>query len=194
MKEDVVDLLLRQWGRERPELDVSALSVVVRIQLLAKMLRRQTERQLAPFGLGVWEYDVLAALRRQGRPFELPATMLARETLLSTGAMTNRIDRLETRGAVRRRHDPADRRCVLVSLTPAGRRLVDAAIQSRLEAADVTLSALTPAARRRLADLLRRLSSEVGLGAPGDDRGAASRASGSDANGQASGLRSNTER
>jgi DNA-binding MarR family transcriptional regulator len=183
MQDDVVDLLLRQWGRERPELDVSGLSVVVRIQLLAKMLRRQTERQLAPLGLEVWEYDVLAALRRQGRPFELPATALARETLLSTGAMTNRIDRLEERGAVRRRHDPADRRCILVSLTSAGRRLVDEAIQRRLEAADETLSALSRAERRRLADLLRMLTHEVGLAPP-------DAAAGDDAPRQASGGRS----
>ena len=170
MVEDVVDLLLRQWGRERPELDVSGLSIVVRIQLLAKVLRQQTARQLEPLGLEAWAYDVLAALRRQGSPCELPATALARETLLSTGAMTNRIDRLEARGAVRRRHDPADRRSILVSLTGRGRRLVDEAIRARLEAANVALATLSPAERRQLANLLRRLTSEVGLGsAPGDE-------------------------
>ena len=170
MGKDVVDLLLRQWGRERPELDVSGLSIVVRIQLLAKVLRQQTARQLEPLGLEAWAYDVLAALRRQGSPCELPATALARETLMSTGAMTNRIDRLEARGAVRRRHDPDDRRSILVSLTGRGRRLVDEAIRARLEAANVALAALSPGERRQLADRLRRLTSEVGLGsAPGDE-------------------------
>ena len=105
--------------------------------------------------LELWEYDVLSALRRQGAPYVLPATRLARETDLSSGAMTNRIDRLEERGLVRRRQARNDRRGVNVSLTAKGRRLIDKAIQHRLESARDSLAALDPGQQHELAQLLR---------------------------------------
>ena len=105
----------------------------------------------------MFEDHVLSALRRQGRPYALPATGLAAETGLSSGAMTNRIDKLEARGMVRRRPDKNDRRAVIVSLTPAGKRAIDEAIQSRLNAADDSLQGISLKERKVLAALLRKV-------------------------------------
>ena len=94
---DLVDDILDQWSEEQPELDMHALGVVVRVMTLNRRFADDAARALEPLGLELFEYDVLSALRRQGAPFSLPATLLARETELSSGAMTNRIDRLEER-------------------------------------------------------------------------------------------------
>lgn len=157
MQQDSIDLLLDQWRAERPEQDTSGLSIVVRVQALSQEFRRGAEHALAELDLTLWEYDVLSALRRQGGSFELAATELARETRLSAGAMTNRIDKLESKGYVRRRSDPDDRRGVLVSLTRSGRKAIDAAIQSRFELANRQIGALSELERNRLAGLLRQL-------------------------------------
>ena len=163
--EDPVDKLLHQWAHERPELDCSSLSVVVRVLYLAKVFRQSAERALAPLDLKLWEYDVLSALRRQGPPFQLPATGLARASMLTTGAMTNRIDRLEERGLVSRATDPDDRRGVNVRLTDRGRQLTDAAIEARLTAANEQLVALGVSERHAVSDGLRKLFLSVGNGA-----------------------------
>lgn len=165
--EDPVDKLISQWAHERPELDCSSLSVVVRVLFLAKMFRQSAERALAPLDLKLWEYDVLSALRRQGPPFQLPATGLARASMLTTGAMTNRIDRLEERGLVARATDPADRRGVNVRLTERGRQLTDAAIEARLTAANGQLEALSVAERRVVSEGLRKVFLSVGPDAAG---------------------------
>ena len=155
MKKDAVDEMLDQWSQERPDLDTTSLGVAVRVMTLYRSFSRQAARALEPLELELWEYDVLSALRRQGRPYSLPATGLARETGLSSGAMTNRIDRLEKRGLVRRKPDPNDRRGVNVSLTAKGRELIDDAIQYRLDSARDSLQALSSAQQRELARLLR---------------------------------------
>ena len=154
---DAVDDILEQWAEERPELDSASLGVVIRVMSLYRSFYSQATAALKPLGLELFEYDVLSALRRQGRPFQLSATALARETGLSTGAMTNRIDKLEARGLVVRRPGKTDRRSVVVSLSREGRRLIDTAIQQRLEAADDSLKGITKAERRRLAGLLRKV-------------------------------------
>ncbi|MCC7259019.1 MAG: MarR family transcriptional regulator [Gammaproteobacteria bacterium] len=165
--EDPVDKLLQQWAQERPELDCSSLSVVVRVIYLAKVFRQSAEQALATLDLKLWEYDVLSALRRQGPPFQLPATGLARASMLTSGAMTNRIDRLEARGLVVRATDPDDRRGVNVQLTGRGRELTDAAIEARLRAADRQLEALSIGERRAVSASLRRLFLEAAPGAEG---------------------------
>lgn len=154
---DPVDKLLDQWSEERPELDWSGLGVVVRVTLLAKLMARSAEQALAPLDLRLWEYDVLSALRRQGSPYSLPASELARAALLSSGAMTTRIDRLAGKGLVRRTPDPDDRRGVNIRLTPRGARLIDAAIEARLRVADAQVARLAPAERRLLSAGLRKL-------------------------------------
>jgi DNA-binding MarR family transcriptional regulator len=161
VKKDVVDEILDQWSDERPELDTASLGVVVRVMALYRSFQRQATEALAPLDLELFEYDVLSALRRQGAPFSLAATALANETGLSTGAMTNRVDKLEVRGLVKRQSDKADRRSVVVSLTAKGLRAINKAIQYRLAAADEGLERLTAAERSRLASLLRKVMVNV---------------------------------
>jgi len=153
----MVDQLLTQWAAERPMMNVSSLGVVVRVQRLAKLLQQRTTEALRQHGLKHWEYDVLSVLRRQGEPFELPATEIADAALLTSGAMTARIDGLEKRGFVRRRRNKSDGRSVLVRLTPKGLRLIDAAIHSRLDDADQTMEDIEPADRVQIAAGLREL-------------------------------------
>ena len=155
MEKDPVDEILEQWSEERPDLDTSSLGVVIRVMALYRSFLRQATDALEGVGLELWEYDVLSALRRQGAPYSLPATGLARETGLSAGAMTNRIDRLESRRFVERSPDEDDRRGVNVSLTAQGRKLIDAAIQHRLDAASESLEGISASEQRQLADLLR---------------------------------------
>ncbi len=157
MKTDVVDDILEQWSEERPELETESLGVVIRVTSLSRAFLRQATDALAPMDLELFEYDVLSALRRQGRPFALPATGLAKETGLSSGAMTNRIDKLESRGLVTREADNSDRRAVIVSLTSDGKKAIDDAIQLRLDAADESLQGLSGRELSDLAKLLRKV-------------------------------------
>ena len=152
MRRDIVDDILDQWSAERPELDTAALGVVIRVMMLSRSFSREAAAALEPLGLELFEYDALSALRRQGAPYALPATELARD--LSRGAMTNRIDRLETRGFVERLPDANDRRSVIVRLTRTGKQAIDDAIRVRLDAADAGLRNLSKDERRRLARLL----------------------------------------
>jgi DNA-binding MarR family transcriptional regulator len=155
MEKDTIDQILDQWSAEKPELNTAALGVVIRVMTLYRRFSREATGALEPLGLELWEYDVLSALRRQGKPFSLSASGLARETDLSTGAMTNRIDGLESRGLVVREANDADRRAVIVRLTAEGHRTIDEAILYRLEAAEDSLKELKAGQRRELADLLR---------------------------------------
>ena len=157
MKQDNVDTLIRQWGEELPRLNTDALAAVVRIQRLAKLLKRQTTEALAKHGLKHWEYDVLSVLRRQGAPFEMPATDIAKDALLTTGAMTTRIDGLEEKGLVRRRANKLDGRSVIVRLSAKGKRLIDAALATRLTDANDALDSLALVERRQLSGSLRRV-------------------------------------
>jgi DNA-binding MarR family transcriptional regulator len=163
MNNDPIDEILEQWFDERPELDTASLGVVLRVMNLYKSFHRQATRALEELDLELFEYDVLSALRRQGSPFALTATRLARETGMSSGAMTNRVDRLEKRKLVVRLPDKSDRRGVIVSLTKIGRKLIDKAILLRLDVADEGLIGITKKERRQLASLLRkvRLSSQM---------------------------------
>lgn len=154
---DQVDQLLADWNTERPELDYSSLGVVVRIQLLGKLLQRSAEAALRPLKLKLWEYDVLSALRRKGQPFEQPATELARLTMLTSGAMTTRIDRLEAKRLVERSTDPEDRRGVNVRLTQKGLDLIDRAIQTRVNIANEQLASLTDRETGHVSGGLRKL-------------------------------------
>ena len=125
--EDEVERLVAAWSRERPDLDVSPLEVLSRVTRLARHLDRARRTAFAEHGLDVWEFDVLAALRRAGQPYVLSPGQLVTSTMVTSGTMTNRIDRLADRQLVERMPDPADRRGVHVRLTPAGKSRVDAA-------------------------------------------------------------------
>jgi len=157
MTKDTVDRLLQQWRNERPDLDLSQLGLAIRIEMLAKLMRGGTAKSLAEVGLKPWEYDVLSVLRRQGEPFELPATEIARASLLTSGAMTTRIDQLEKQQLVCREPDPDDRRGVRVRLTKKGLALVDKAIQARLAAAEASVDCLTRSERAAANSALRKI-------------------------------------
>jgi DNA-binding MarR family transcriptional regulator len=155
--QDEVDRLVAAWARERPDLDVRPLEVLSRVTRLAHHLDRARRTAFAAHDLEVWEFDVLAALRRAGRPYVLSPGKLLGQTLVTSGTMTNRVDRLESRGLVQRLPDPADRRGVHVRLTPAGKERVDAALADLLERERRLLRALSRADQDALSRLLRRL-------------------------------------
>ncbi|WP_214415914.1 MarR family winged helix-turn-helix transcriptional regulator [Sphaerisporangium fuscum] len=154
---DEVDELVTSWRRERPDLDVSPLHVLSRVSRLAKHLDRARRASFAEHGLEPWEFDVLTTLRRAGEPYELSPGALLRATLVTSGTMTNRIDRLAAARLVRRRPDPEDRRGVLVSLTDLGRERVDEAFADLLRREHELLAGLAPADQQTLATLLRTI-------------------------------------
>ncbi|RKN37749.1 MarR family winged helix-turn-helix transcriptional regulator [Streptomyces hoynatensis] len=156
--EDEVDRLVAAWRRERPDLDVEPLEVLSRVSRLARHLDRARRLAFAEHHLEPWEFDVLTALRRAGTPYQLSPGQLLTQTLVTSGTMTNRIDRLAKKGLVERLPDPTDRRGVLVRLTEAGRRHTDEALAALLAQERALLGDLTAAQRRELAGLLRVLT------------------------------------
>ena len=155
---DAVDRIVEAWIAQRPDLDFSPLEVLSRVDRLSRHLDRSRRDAFRRSDLEAWEWDVLSALRRAGEPFQLSPKQLLQQTLVSSGTMTNRIDRLVGRRLVRREADPGDRRGVLVTLTDDGRVRVDAAITRLVDAEAVLLSSLSRSDRERLAALLRKLS------------------------------------
>src|SRR5918999_6355806 len=129
---DEVDELVEAWERGRDDLDLAPVAFFSRIPRLARHLDLARRQAFTAHAIESWEFDVLAALRRAGPPYELSPGRLLRETLVTSGTMTNRVDRLAARGLVERRPDPADRRGVLVRLTPEGKAAVDAALSDLL--------------------------------------------------------------
>lgn len=154
---DEVDRLVDAWRRERPDLDVSPLEVLSRVTRLARHLDRARGAAFDAHELESWEFDVLAALRRAGEPYTLSPGQLLTQTLVTSGTMTNRIDRLAERGLVQRQKDPNDRRGVRVRLTETGRERVDDALADLLGHERAILAALTTTQQNQLGDLLRDL-------------------------------------
>ncbi|HJF75976.1 MAG TPA: MarR family transcriptional regulator [Brevibacterium linens] len=155
---DEVDRIVAAWRRERPDLDVSPMEILSRVSRLARQLDLARKSSFSDYGIEGWAFDVLSALRRAGEPYQLSPSTLLQETLVTSGTMTNRIDRLVARGWVDRRPDPGDRRGVLVQLSDSGRATVDSALADLLVKEREILSGLTPAGSRKLATLLRELS------------------------------------
>jgi DNA-binding MarR family transcriptional regulator len=154
---DDVDEIVARWRAERPDLDVTPLHVLSRVTRLARHLDRLRRDAFAAHGLETWEFDVLSALRRSGPPYQLSPGALLRATLVTSGTMTNRIDRLEAAGLVSRERDLRDRRGVLVQLTDKGRGTVDAAMADLLTREQSILTALSATRQTELAGLLRIL-------------------------------------
>lgn len=155
---DEVDRIVDAWLRERPDLDFSPLQVLSRVGRLAKHLDRARRGAFGSSELESWEFDVLSALRRAGTPYQLSPKALLPQTLVSSGTMTNRIDRLVERGLVERQTDPHDGRGILVRMTEQGLTRVDAAITRLLDAESELLASLSATDQARLAVLLRKLS------------------------------------
>ena len=155
MKRDMIDDLQEDWSDQRPDLNTEAMGVVLRIQALAKILGDQTARRLDEHDLQWWQYDVLATLRRQGEPYRMAATELADAMMLTSGAMTNRIDRLEEFGLISRVADEEDRRRVLVQLTVKGLKLIESAAEIRFQSATDAIACLNRQQTSQLSNLLR---------------------------------------
>lgn len=154
---DEVDELVEAWRRERPDLDVDPLQILSRISRIAGLLDVRRAQAFVEHGLQAHEFDVLAALRRAGDPFELTAGELCIATHVTSGTMTSRLDRLVTRKLVQRRSDAEDGRLVRVRLTAAGRKRVDTAFEALLESERELLEHLPAVKRERLAATLREL-------------------------------------
>ncbi|MBE1874636.1 MarR family winged helix-turn-helix transcriptional regulator [Myceligenerans pegani] len=157
---DEVDRIVAAWLRVRPDLDLEPLTVFSRISRLARHLDLARRRAFARRDLEIWEFDVLSALRRAGEPYRLSPGALVQQTLVTSGTMTNRIDRLADRGFVERHRSPDDRRGVQVELTTAGLKQVDAAMADLLAVEADVLSALDKDDRPGLAALLRTLATQ----------------------------------
>ncbi len=156
-RHDEVDEIVAAWSRERPDLDLGPLDVLSRVSRLSARVDQSRSLAFTAHDLALWEFDVLAALRRSGDPYGLSPTELARITHVTSGTMTNRITRLAARGLVSRDADPSDGRAAIVSLTAAGRELVDDALADLLTSEERLLAALPASDRTELARLLRSL-------------------------------------
>jgi DNA-binding MarR family transcriptional regulator len=168
---DRVDHLIEQWAHERPDLDMTPMGIIARMSRLSRYLERAVGDVLAAHGLNESQFGVLAALRRAGPPHTLSPTELYSSLLISSGAMTNRLERLTALGYIRRVPKPSDRRSSLVALTAKGLRVVDRAVEAHAANERRLLSSLMEVEKRDLARLLRKmlLSFESdGSGADGD--------------------------
>ena len=157
MDKDLLDSLIDDWQGQRPELDASAMGVVGRVLQLGRILEGRAGRALKKFDIHYTDLDVLATLRRSGAPFRLTPTKLRESVLITSGAMTAVLDRVEKAGLLRRVPDPSDRRVRAVELTPEGKERIDKAIEVRFAEAEMALRGISPEDRETLASLLRRV-------------------------------------
>ena len=160
---DAVDVILGQWRRERPDLDVSPMGPIGRIKRCAVLLEARLEAEFAKFGLSMWEFDMLATLRRSGAPYCLSPTELFSMLMVTSGTMTHRLKRLETRGWGERVPNDQDARSTLVRLTDEGLALIERVVEAHVDNEHALLSALSADALHeldlQLVDLLRALES-----------------------------------
>lgn len=155
---DRADIAIEQWARERPDLPALPMAVFGRLSDAVELVMRDHMNPLfAEAGLQPGEFDVLATLRRSGEPYMLSPTKLYEAAMISSGGMTNRLDRLERAGFVERRPDPNDRRGKLIALTEAGKRVIDETIGRHVANEERLLAALTPKEQEQLSQLLKKL-------------------------------------
>ncbi|WP_067894887.1 MarR family winged helix-turn-helix transcriptional regulator [Nocardia vaccinii] len=159
---DAVDLITAAWREQCPDVDVAPMEVVGRITRLARVLDRELREFFTGHGLERWEFDMLATLRRSGGDQGLTPGALIKAAMITSGAVTNRIDRLESKGLVRRNSDPGDRRSVRIQLTAAGRTMVDELLPRHVANENRLLADLSAADRDHLTALLRTLSESLG--------------------------------
>jgi DNA-binding MarR family transcriptional regulator len=157
MSADPVDEILAQWQKERPDLDVSPMGIIGRMTRLAKYLKIEIGKTFAQFGLNPGEFDVLATLRRSGKPYQLSPTELYNSMMVSSGTMTNRIDGLEKAELVKRMPDPNDRRGTLIQLTEKGFALIEKTVEAHVKNEHRILEALKEPELEALTILMRKL-------------------------------------
>lgn len=160
---DHVATVVEQWRAERPDLDVSPLLVIGRIHRIGQALTPELVAVYARHGLGEGDFDVLATLRRQGHPFALTPSELVERTMVTSGAVSKRVDRLAERGLVVRRPRQSDRRSVVVVLTARGRRVIDGAMEEHVANEARLLAGLSPDERAALGTLLASLATSLGV-------------------------------
>lgn len=158
---DHVDEIVKQWNRERPDVDVSGMAIIGRLTRLEQAIRPRLNAVFAQHDLESWEFDVLATLLRHGEPHQLTPGQLLDSMMITSGTMTNRIDRLEQRGLVERSKSQTDGRQVLVTLTKSGLKKVDAAVVDHAANELAIIDGLRPDQRYQLIDLLRLLHQAV---------------------------------
>jgi len=164
---DLVDLVISQWAKECPSQDFSAMSVVARLFRLNAFAARNANRTFRQYNLHQGEFDVLATLYRTGAPHAMNPQKLVEALLLTSGAMTNRLDRLEQAGLLVRSPNPEDRRGVIVSLTAEGLRVIKVVLKDYLADLNEFLEPLSAAERRQLAGLLKKLLLKQDQDTPG---------------------------
>ncbi|MEO3939829.1 MarR family transcriptional regulator [Paenarthrobacter nicotinovorans] len=156
MNRDAVDMILEQWNAERPDVDVSSMGVLGRLNRASRLASLEVQKFMNQFGLEPWEFDVLATLRRSAAEAPLTPGRLASLTMIGSAAMTNRVDRLVNRGLVHRETNPENRRQLLISLTPEGLTLVDDVVEHHVENQQKMLEGLSKTEQTQLANLLRK--------------------------------------
>jgi DNA-binding MarR family transcriptional regulator len=158
---DTIGVFIDAWRRERPDLDPWPLGILGRVQRISARLIRATEELLGPMQL-TWEaFSLIVSLRRAGKPYAMRPTEIYRQSLITSGAATNRIDRVSELGLVRRVRDLNDRRGIAVELTAKGKAVADRAIEMQFAMLEEAFSALSPAERRQLTTLLAKLLSSL---------------------------------
>jgi DNA-binding MarR family transcriptional regulator len=157
MSPDLVDKILAQWQKERPDIDASPMGILGRSPRLAKYLTKEMNKIFAKFGLNPGEFDVLATLRRSGKPYQLSPTDLYNSVMVTSGTMTHRIDGLEKAKLVERVPDPSDRRSTLIRLTDKGFDLIEKAVEAHVENGHRLLNVLEESELQTLNSLLRKL-------------------------------------
>ena len=160
---DHVQHVVDQWALERPDLDATPILVIGRLHRVALALSTELVRVYHAHGLGEGDFDVLATLRRSGPPYELTPSELVDQTMVTSGAVTKRLDRLEGAGLVQRRVSAGDRRSRIVALTEVGRELIDDAMAEHLANEARLLAPLTTAERHTLSGLLATLGASLGV-------------------------------
>lgn len=153
---DMVDVILEQWQKERPDLDISPMGPIGRIKRCAILLERQLESKFAMFDLNLWEFDMLATLRRSGAPYCLSPTELFSMLMVTSGTMTHRLKRLESRNLIKRVSNVEDARSTLVQLTEKGLELIDVAVEEHVKNEHIILEKLP-------ADVLKNLDEHLAI-------------------------------
>jgi len=159
---DHVDRILEQWSEQRPDLDVSPMAVIGRLSRLSQLIGGELRQTFSAHGLDRASFDVLATLRRSAPPHRLTPTELMRAAMVTSGAITQRLDRLQMRGLVTRTPSASDGRVLHITLTDEGRALIDQALPDHVATENRLLAALTGTERETLADALRQLLESLG--------------------------------
>jgi DNA-binding MarR family transcriptional regulator len=156
MQSDSVDTIITQWRNENSEADLLPMAILGRLAKLGKYIDNDILHCHDRYNLRQGEFDVLATLRRSGKPYSLTPSALYQSMMLTSGAMTSRLDRLETKGLIRREHSKSDRRSVLVTLTSEGKKKIDTVLPAHINTQHDLLAGMNQQDRESLSELLKR--------------------------------------